>query len=397
MFRSEKFISMSVIKFQAFTKFFFLVSIFVCSNYLISSNVQNRSQAKSFSNEAWPQFRGNPNLTGLTISDNPELTDLRWTFDVGDSIESSAAISDGMVYVGSQSGNLLAISLDSGQEIWRYSATKFGIGESSPSVGKELVYIGDLDGVLHAVNRSTGEKVWSFRTDGEIKSSPVIVGDQVLVGSYDSHLYSLTAKSGTLIWKIATDGFVHATPSVMKEVTYISGCDETFRAIRVSDGTEIFHIPSVGYSGASSALSGDQAFFGTFSNEVIAINYRTQKISWRYQSEKSQLPFYSSAAVKEGRVILGGRDKRVYCLQASSGEILWTFLTGGRVDSSPVISGNQVYVGSYDGRFYMLSLDSGKELWNFDTGSPLSASPAIAYGKIVIGSHDGQLFCFGSK
>ena len=149
MFRSEKFISMSVIKFQAFTKFFFLVSIFVCSNYLISSNVQNRSQAKSFSNEAWPQFRGNPNLTGLTISDNPELTDLRWTFDVGDSIESSAAISDGMVYVGSQSGNLLAISLDSGQEIWRYSATKFGIGESSPSVGKELVYIGDLDGVLH--------------------------------------------------------------------------------------------------------------------------------------------------------------------------------------------------------------------------------------------------------
>ena len=113
MFRSEKFISMSVIKFQAFTKFFFLVSIFVCSNYLISSNVQNRSQAKSFSNEAWPQFRGNPNLTGLTISDNPELTDLRWTFDVGDSIESSAAISDGMVYVGSQSGNLLAISLGS--------------------------------------------------------------------------------------------------------------------------------------------------------------------------------------------------------------------------------------------------------------------------------------------
>ena len=84
-------------------------------------------------------------------------------------------------------------------------------------------------------------------------------------------------------------------------------------------------------------------------------------------------------------------------MQASSGEILWTFLTGGRVDSSPVISGNQVYVGSYDGRFYMLSLDSGKELWNFDTGSPLSDSPAIAYWKIVIASLDGQLFCFGSK
>ena len=375
--------------------YFLLVSIPPFSNYLISSDIQHSRQAESSRDLAWTQFRGNSGLTGVTISSNPDLTSLQWSVDVGDSIESSAAIVDGMVFVASQSGDLLAISLGSGQEIWRYSTTKFGIGESSPSVGKKLVYIGDLDGVLHAVNRLTGKKVWTFRTDGEIKSSPVIVGDQILVGSYDSYLYSLRAKTGTLIWKVATDGFVHATPSVMRKVTYISGCDETFRAIRISDGTEIFSIPGVGYSGASSALLGDQAFFGTFSNEVIAINHRTQSISWRYQSEKSQLPFYSSAAVKEGRVILGSRDKRVYCLKADSGEMLWTFLTGGRVDSSPVISGNRVYVGSYDGRFYMLSLHSGKKLWNFDTGSPLSASPAIGYGKIVIGSHDGQLFCFG--
>ena len=50
----------------------------------------------------WPQFRGNPSLTGIATSAVPKTLKLLWTFEAGDSIESSAAIVDGTVYVGSQ-------------------------------------------------------------------------------------------------------------------------------------------------------------------------------------------------------------------------------------------------------------------------------------------------------
>ena len=60
---------------------------------------------------AWPQFRGNAHLTGAATSVLPAALTLQWTYDVGESIESSAAIADGVVYVGSTSGDLVALDL----------------------------------------------------------------------------------------------------------------------------------------------------------------------------------------------------------------------------------------------------------------------------------------------
>src|SRR5208282_5770268 len=79
----------------------------------------------------WPQFRGNPSLTGVATSAVPKTLKLLWTFDAGDSIESSAAIVDGTVYVGSQTAELIAVNLADGKLKWKYKVMD-GIGESSP-------------------------------------------------------------------------------------------------------------------------------------------------------------------------------------------------------------------------------------------------------------------------
>src|SRR5215831_21094 len=95
---------------------------------------------------SWPQFRGNPHLTGVAAATLPDTLHLKWTFEAGDAIESSAAIVDGAVYVGSSKGELIALDLETGKPRWRYSTGESGfIGESSPAVGADTVYIGDLD------------------------------------------------------------------------------------------------------------------------------------------------------------------------------------------------------------------------------------------------------------
>ena len=143
--------------------------------------------------DAWRQFRGTANLTGVSASMPPATLKVLWTYDTKDVIDSSAAIVDGVVYVGGGNGDLLALDLASGKLRWKDTTGNL-IGESSPAVGNGVVYIGDLGGLLHAVNIKDGSRLWTFQSGSEIKSSPVIAGDVVLAGSYDSHLTASTPR-----------------------------------------------------------------------------------------------------------------------------------------------------------------------------------------------------------
>ena len=348
----------------------------------------------SFQSPDWDMFRGTPALTGVTAAVLPKTLKLRWSFQAKDSIESSAAIVGGTVYVGSMDASLYAVNLASGKLVWRY-ATSDPIQESSPCVHNGVVYVGDLNGVLHAVDAATGKAKWTFKTDGEIKSSPNCFQDRVYFGSYDQNLYCLSATTGTLLWKYEAEGPIHCTPSIDKGRVYVSGCDENFRAIDAVTGKQLYALPLGAYSGASVALFENQAYVGTFGNEVLGLDLQKRATEWVYRNPPRSFPFYSSAAVTNDRVVLGGRDKLVHCLQRLSGKELWSFTTRARVESSPLITGNRIFVGSNDGLLYELDLVSGKKTWEFTAGAPLSASPAAAQGALVIGAQDGMLYCFG--
>ena len=355
--------------------------------------IAGQTQRAAPANE-WRQFRGTSHLTGVSAAALPATLELLWTYDVGDVIDSSAAIVDGVVYVGGGNGDLIALDLASGALRWKYTTGNL-IGESSPAVGADAVYIGDLGGILHAVSLRDGVRLWTFETATEIKSSPVLVDDVVLIGSYDGHLYALDARTGGLRWKVLTMGQVHATPAVQAGLAFIAGCDAVFRALRVTDGTEVYQIESGAYTGASPVVEGDRAYFGTFNFEVLALDLKRRSVAWRYSRPDAQFPFYSSAALDGGRVIVGGRDKMVHAIDAATGASVWTFAARARVDSSPVVAGGRVYIGSSDGRLYVLDAATGKKLWEFDTGAGLTASPAVAAGKVVIGAQDGRLYVFG--
>ena len=358
-----------------------------------TSPIAGQTQRTAPANE-WRQFRGTARLTGTSSATPPETLKLLWTYDTGETIDSSAAIVDGVVYVGGGDGDLVALDLASGKPRWSYTTGNL-IGESSPAVGPDAVYIGDLGGIVHAVSVRDGARLWTFKTGSEIKSSPVLVNGAVLIGSYDGHLYALDARTGVLRWKVLTKGQVHATPAVQDGLAFIAGCDAVFRAIRVADGREMYQIESGAYTGASPVVDGDRAYFGTFNFEVLALDLKRRSVAWRYSQPDAQFPYYSSAVLDSGRVIVGGRDKLVHAIDAATGKSVWTFATRARVDSSPVVAGGRVYIGSGDGRLYVLDAASGKKLWEFDTGAGLTASPAVAGGKVVIGAQDGRLYVFG--
>lgn len=362
-------------------------------------------QAPSASGD-WPMFRGNPALTGVATSTLPGKPEVLWKFRAGEAISSSPAISDGVVYIGCDNGNLYAISLKDASLIWRSqtpattqstaSTQTYHPGiQSSPCVYGDCVFFGDEDGVFHAISRTDGRPRWTFTTGGEIMSSPNCAGDRVLFGSYDGGLYCLSIRDGKLLWKLPTEGKVHGTPGISGDTALIVGCDEKLRVVRIADGKQLAVISVGGNSGASAAILGSRVFAGTFSNEVVALDWKDGKTVWAFEDPDRQFPFYSSAAVNDRAVVIGGRDKLVRSFDPKSGEPTWSFRTKGRVDASPLIAGDRVLAASQDGNLYAIELTTGREVWRFEAGSPINSSPALAHGRVVFGTDEGLVYCLG--
>ena len=60
----------------------------------------------------------------------------------------------------------------------------------------------------------------------------------------------------------------------------------------------------------------------------------------------------------DGVVYVGSGDDNVYALDAATGDVRWSYPTGGEIFSSPVVPGNVVYIGSEDGKLYALNTGS---------------------------------------
>src|SRR5262249_18835568 len=168
-------------------------------------------------------------------------------------------------------------------------------------------------------------------------------------------LYCLDA-DGKKAWQFKVPGGpVMATPPVADGRTYVSGCDSKLHFVNVKTGMELATIDLEGQTGATPAIRGDALYVGTMSNQVLAIDIKDKKVTWAFESTRNQ-PFFASAAVTDKLVVAGGRDKRVYAIDRATGKQVWTFVTEGRIESSPVIVGNRVYVGSMDEHLYVIDL-----------------------------------------
>jgi len=79
----------------------------------------------------------------------------------------------------------------------------------------------------------------------------------------------------------------------------------------------------------------------------------------------SPLIIAGAAAKPEGRIFVGSRDDKMYCLDSKDGSIIWSFNTSGDVSGSPAAYDNgKIYFGSQIGKFFCLNAIDGSLLWN---------------------------------
>jgi outer membrane protein assembly factor BamB len=345
----------------------------------------------------WPQFRGDKLQSGyLAKATFPEKPELLWKITVPEGVDSTAAIIGNTVYLGTVDGHLLALNLKDGTTQWKY-ATKAIQLKASAAVKDGIVVIGDGEGIIHALDAKTGDKKWTFTTQGEIISSANITDDgKVLVGSNDEFLYCLDLKTGKELWKYKIEGPINGSPGIVAGLTFVAGCDGVLHVVKIADGTALHKVPMGGPSGASAAIEGDRIYVGNMERSFLCIDWKKGEVVWEYEPPRTA-SLYSSAAIADGLVVVGARDRKIHAMHVKDGKQAWLFQTRGRVDCSPIILGQRVYCPSGDGVLYCIDLKTGNKVWQQPLGSSVTASCAYGSGRLVVGNTDGAVYCFGAK
>ncbi len=347
----------------------------------------------------WPSFRGTPSLNATSAARLPDSLSVKWTVKTGGPVKSAPAIVGGIVYFGSEDATIRAVRLSDGSEVW--SRKTDGPVVSSPLFLEGRVFVGTAGTNLLALDAAKGTEVWRYGTDGEVKSSPSYFksprGDAnwLVIGGYDNRLHCVDAATGKSNWVFETGNFVNGAPAVGDGITAFGGCDAMIHVLNLADGTKAKEIEAGAYIIGSVAVVDGVGYVGHYENEFLAVDLKKGEMKWRYHDRN--FPYGGSPAVTQDRVLFGGRDKRLHCVDRESGKQVWTFATRGKVESSPVVAGDRVVVGSDDGRVYVVNLADGKEVWNHEIGQAVQGSPAVVDGHIVIGAEDGVLYCFGKK
>ncbi len=163
---------------------------------------------------------------------------------------------------------------------------------------------------------------WKVKFEGS-ESIPVISEHVLYVGSLDGKLYTFNAASGQELWTISTGEGLTSGPEI----------------VSVPHGTDL----------------------ATQMNMIANRPLRGRKKEIR-----------GTPLINDHMVWVGSEDFLIYAIDATKGEVKWTFETGGRINTTPIVDDASVFFVSEDGLLYALDKFSGQIKWEAKTypGAP---------------------------
>ena len=197
---------------------------------------------------------------------------------------------------------------------------------------------------------------WSFQVHGGFVSSPVVYKGIVYCGARDFNVWAWDACSGAQKWNYSCGGWVDATPLVTSSTVYVPCRDRN----------------------------------------LYALDRLTGNLLWETYTGSLDC---SSPVLYQGYIyfLSGYPEKRVYCVNASNGNISRTYPVSRFGFSSPAVINNLMFFGTNDGQFQCLDLASGNINWTKQTeGGIFYCTFAVndTYVYAVSGGDERRIYCF---
>ena len=382
--------------------------------------------------DAWPGWRGPRGDGSSTDAEVPlewsVAENLVWKAAIPGAGHASPIVWKDDVFVVTavdEQRQLLCLDRTSGELKWRQTVLssppegkhmRNSHASSTPATDGERVYVSFLDGdkMFVAAHDFAGKKVWESRP-GDFSSvhgycaSPVLWNGKVIVnGDHDgdSYLVALEAGSGKTIWKTMRPNKIrsYCTPIIRtiegRNQLILSGSrsvasfdPDTGKQHWVIDGPTDQFVASLVYNGELLFMT-----CGFPERHMMAIdprgtgNVTDTHVVWRTRRDPSYVP--SPAAIGDWFVVVSDSGK-ASCLEAKSGELLWSEKIGREHDASAITVRGHVCFVSEKGVMTVIKPGRGLEVVaTNELGEDVHASPVITRGQWLLrgGEH---LFCIG--
>ncbi|MEM2098276.1 MAG: PQQ-binding-like beta-propeller repeat protein [Candidatus Bathyarchaeia archaeon] len=306
----------------------------------------------------WPQFMGDSAFTRFSDGPAPKTANILWKAKVP-GIQSYIAAFNGMVFAGTNT-SVYALDKETGNVIWNTTIPMRGTWPVAYKIDDTHMIVEGS-----CLDIQTGRILWTsndFTADTGIFTANVYSPEEKMfytkVGSY------------VKAWDFADP----SKPPKLKWSTYIPGGTRVGSGITYGDG---------------------KVFPGSMQSRQIALDARTGEILW---DTPTKGPMIFTGSYYEGKFYRGGTDDNtMYCFNATTGKILWTFTpeTEGYFTTSCAVAYGMVYELNKDGQLYALDADTGNLVWKYRGPGNLlwPGSPTIADGKVY--ATTGQTAMYG--
>jgi outer membrane protein assembly factor BamB len=135
---------------------------------------------------------------------------------------------------------------------------------------------------------------------------------------------------------------------------------------------------------------GTSIFIASMDGAVTAFNPDS---SQRWRTKVAGGAIAGTPALVENILYVSSFDRRVYALDAGTGEPKWeSDAAGNWFWTEPLVDGDTVLAGSLDGHVYALDRQTGEQRWRTNVDSPVRARLAVSNGVIVVPTDDGRLW-----
>lgn len=292
----------------------------------------------------------------------------------------SCVLEPGVVYVHFGTYGTAKLNAKTSDVIWQrrdINCRHFRGPGSSPIIFEDLLIL-TFDGIdrqfLTALNKNTGETVWLTerttdygdldqngqpKSEGDLRkaySTPGLVevnGRTQVVSAGSRAAFGYDARTGEELWTITHDDFNAAA----KPLEY--------------DGHVIINTGSRGANLLSVKL--DKTTLG---------NVDDSHVTWNRNRGNSRLAF---PALYKGRVYFIADNGVATCVDAATGEEIWTGRVGGTFVASPIIANGKIYFCNEEGETAIVSTgDEFEVLQKNELEEGMRASPAVANGALFL-------------
>ena len=283
------------------------------------------------------------------------------------------AYSEGKLYVVSGHGVVVAIDVNTGDELWRKALhVPF---RSAPKIAAGKLFAITIDNQLYALNIADGNVVWTHRGISEAAGmmnsvSPTVEGDMIVVPYSSGEVYVLAVADGKEIWNEAVAAGKHAKanalfagiggdPIVDGGVVFSVSSGGITIVQALSNGQRVWEKP-IG-SMNTPWMVGDSLFVITTENVLLSVVKYDGRIRWA-----TQLQTYANVEDKKDPITWKGpvMVNEKLAVVGSNGELLWVSAQDGTILSmqtipeniftAPVVAGGRMYLIDQNATLYSL-------------------------------------------